>query len=144
MYPYQTLSIPTGMLFASLFLQSWTHCHSVPAVGLFKPCPELSLEWGMKKELCEPQMIFLCLSFYPAFLALSAMLQILLSLILHLKPAQRKFPDIAKLKGFTYLRLNVLPICMHTDLTDSGFSAHGLDRLPLKCSLPGQSTFPPL
>lgn len=71
-YPYQPSSIPTGMLFASLFLASLTHCHSIPTVCLFKPCPELSLEWGMKKELYEAQMLFLCLSFSPALLALSA------------------------------------------------------------------------
>lgn len=44
------------------------------AVCLFKICPELSLEWGMKKELCEPQMLFQCLSFSPVLLALSATL----------------------------------------------------------------------
>lgn len=131
-------------LFASLFLPSWTHCHSIPAVCLFKICPKLSLERGMKKELCEPQMLFQCLSFSPALLALSAMLQFLVSLTSHGKPAQGKLPDTAKLIGCTYLRLNVLPICMHTDPNNSGFSAHGLDRLPLKCSLPGQSIFSPL
>lgn len=35
MYAYQPSSTPTGMLFAYLFLPSWTHCHSIPAVCLF-------------------------------------------------------------------------------------------------------------
>lgn len=97
----------------------------------------VSLEWGMKEELCEPQMLSQCLSFSPALLALSATLEVLVSLTSHCKPVQRKLPDTAKLIGCTYLRLNMFPICTHTDPTDSGLSVHGLERLPLKCSLPG-------